>query len=876
MFNKYWKILVITFITALSAGCSDKSEDAASINLEIRSLLDLADVYRRQGQFRASLIEAQNALQLDTNNIETREFVAQVFRDLGDSNSSIEALNIALSIEPNNIDLNLALSESYLQARRFEDGYALVTSIDVGSEEQQNTKDWLIGNFEAADGNTTEARESFLTVLGRDPDNLETLLSLARLEYIDGNVQRSQELTDLATSADTTSENVDVWIWRGQLAALEEDWATSEEAFFEALDIMSLYDTMTSKRFNALQSILVPLRNQQKNAEALRYSEIIENSPQGQLLSSFSNALSLFQEGNITQAENALNSSLELAPDHPGSNILLGLARYEQGEYQEAERLLREFVDIDTTSAAIVSRIADTYLRLNDLDGALEVLEQRLESTPDDTAVLAMAAIILQSMGELDQANIYLQHATEIDPDTPQLLYTLGVFDAQLGDMESAIENLSRAVSIDPEFLNAKSALLEIYTRVEMLDTALALVSDWLENDPNSVFNNMAAGILETRRENLNAARAYFSRALQLDNGSISARLNLARIELLQENYFGAEERYDQVLTIAPLNNNALSGLLALGDLSNTQDEKIARVERIISQNPNQIIPIIILGQYFLLNGDINRAAGLADSAFEIENNDISRNFLSTVTVRQALLAFQNNNYSRALDLTNQALDINPNNTDALSLATNIEAKEGNFIRAQELINQLKELQPRQASVLELEGDVIFSTNDPVGAQQSYLASWILQPSSELGLKIYQVYGILEDDNGLENFLIEWTQVFPEETTPSLLLAMKLQDTGREEEALKTYENLYLLNEENVVVLNNMAWIYKDSDPQRALELAARAAELYPENPNVLDTYGWILYQQNQRQAAIETLERAAELDPDSDEIQEHLNTARL
>ena len=76
-------------------------------------------------------------------------------------------------------------------------------------------------------------------------------------------------------------------------------------------------------------------------------------------------------------------------------------------------------------------------------------------------------------------------------------------------------------------------------------------------------------------------------------------------------------------------------------------------------------------------------------------------------------------------------------------------------------------------------------------------------------------------------------------------------------------------------MLNNLAWIYQDSQPARALELAARAAELFPENADILDTYGWILLKQNQREQAIQMLERALELAPDSESIAEHLAQAR-
>ena len=77
------------------------------------------------------------------------------------------------------------------------------------------------------------------------------------------------------------------------------------------------------------------------------------------------------------------------------------------------------------------------------------------------------------------------------------------------------------------------------------------------------------------------------------------------------------------------------------------------------------------------------------------------------------------------------------------------------------------------------------------------------------------------------------------------------------------------------MALNNLAWLYQDSEPERSIELATRAAELYPDNADVLDTYGWILLKQNDREHATQVLERALELAPESTAIAEHLEQAR-
>lgn len=61
------------------------------------------------------------------------------------------------------------------------------------------------------------------------------------------------------------------------------------------------------------------------------------------------------------------------------------------------------------------------------------------------------------------------------------------------------------------------------------------------------------------------------------------------------------------------------------------------------------------------------------------------------------------------------------------------------------------------------------------------------------------------------------------------------------------------------VALNNLAYLLADWAKQNdeALKLAQRTVELAPDNPNYLDTLGWVLYHKGLYQPAIDYLKRA-------------------
>ena len=77
-------------------------------------------------------------------------------------------------------------------------------------------------------------------------------------------------------------------------------------------------------------------------------------------------------------------------------------------------------------------------------------------------------------------------------------------------------------------------------------------------------------------------------------------------------------------------------------------------------------------------------------------------------------------------------------------------------------------------------------------------------------------------------------------------------------------------------LLNDLGylWIERDENVDEAFDMVVRAAELQPEDGNVIDSLGWAHYQLGNYEAAVIELERAAELDPGNVTANYHLGDA--
>ena len=75
---------------------------------------------------------------------------------------------------------------------------------------------------------------------------------------------------------------------------------------------------------------------------------------------------------------------------------------------------------------------------------------------------------------------------------------------------------------------------------------------------------------------------------------------------------------------------------------------------------------------------------------------------------------------------------------------------------------------------------------------------------------------------------------------------------------------------DNVVVLNELAWLLKESQPGRALEYAERANALQPDSPALMDTLALSLYYNQKYQRARDVMRDALSQAPGHPALRYH------
>ena len=79
---------------------------------------------------------------------------------------------------------------------------------------------------------------------------------------------------------------------------------------------------------------------------------------------------------------------------------------------------------------------------------------------------------------------------------------------------------------------------------------------------------------------------------------------------------------------------------------------------------------------------------------------------------------------------------------------------------------------------------------------------------------------------------------------------------------------------DNVLALNNLAWLLQDTAPDEALGYAEHANMLAPGVPSIMDTLGWLLLKHEKAGQAAVFLEEASRKAPENPQYRYHLALA--
>jgi Flp pilus assembly protein TadD len=181
-------------------------------------------------------------------------------------------------------------------------------------------------------------------------------------------------------------------------------------------------------------------------------------------------------------------------------------------------------------------------------------------------------------------------------------------------------------------------------------------------------------------------------------------------------------------------------------------------------------------------------------------------------------------------------------------------------------------------AVRELAGRVALAANRPDLAIQRYTELIQAVPNdAHLYFLLAQAQRARGDSHGAIISLFKAEQRNPNDPAALSVLAVLLQEIGRNGDAARYLRRVLQLRPGDANMMNNLAYLLADSggDLKEATDLAQRALRAAPQEISYRDTLGWIYLKSKQAQIALEIFRNLSEREPKNPEYRYHLAMAQ-
>jgi putative PEP-CTERM system TPR-repeat lipoprotein len=868
--------LLSVAISLALAGCGEDTPEMTQEEIKYISHLDQSRFFQRQGELKASTLEARSAIELQPEKIEPYFLIIDNLLQAGDAINTERQLDWVMNQIPEEQispevrnRASLIYAEANLMRSEYEQALAALEKISSPDRPLETKAALLEGDIYLAMDQLDKARAAYEQAGAIDSGAVEPVIGLSKTAFARGDSERAQELITKAEEIDP--ENTELWLWKAQMAHAEEQWQKAEDSYIRALEDIGQYDVMTQRKYNTISALIRVLRAQGKQAEAFVYEEILAKSAPGTIKSNLIAAQDAMQEGDLANAARYLEEILAQAPNHEPSALMLGLVRFRQGRVEEAEKLLAPVANMGDSEVAS-KLLAATRLQMRNPEGALESL-QKLEGKESDPETLALVAITTLASGDTETGEALMEKALELNPDNHRLRLRYANYLSQKGEHARAIDLIQEVLNKTPDMEDARSLLVQVQAVSGDVEAAIRTTSEWIKEEPDNVNALVIRGNLAASQDRFKEARDYFTQAHNKDPDALGPVIALGRLALNQKDQAEAQKQFRRAVQLAPDNRLALRGLTSVLDQAETE----SFMREVLTDNPDAIGPRLILLELALRRNNTQEADDLTASLLEREEE-------STPSQAAPLVANMYNSVAvnlreagepdRAAAILDRARVLFPENEGIALQAAQQAFLAGNNDQARSILQEAKQQHPDSPRPYLVEARYFESRGEYQQAADFYQLAMDKQPSAGVMNAYAEVLQKAGKEAEALSLLESGIEAFPGDQQLRLRLALLQQTQGDQGKAKANYEALLDSMPENTLVLNNLAWLYHQTGDERAIAMAQKAYNLAPTNAAIADTYGWIMLKAGNHQESLPILEKAHQLQPDSEEIALHLAEA--
>lgn len=224
----------------------------------------------------------------------------------------------------------------------------------------------------------------------------------------------------------------------------------------------------------------------------------------------------LMAGGNTNQARIDINTYLKDAPDNPDFQYQLAIVNFSERRYQEAEQQFRALQRRFPNDLRLLFSIAEVMLRTNRQADAMRLVQDAYQKSPEMPALKLAVANTAMRVNQLDTAEQQFRALLALDPANTDIAMRLGETLRRKGQISASLDLLKQAYEKAPAYPGLAQQLALTHEALGDWRSAVPLYEAILKQDPNNLIalNNLAYRYADMGKD-LDTALTYAQRAQQ-------------------------------------------------------------------------------------------------------------------------------------------------------------------------------------------------------------------------------------------------------------------------------------------------------------------------------------------------------------------------
>ncbi|UTM59936.1 PEP-CTERM system TPR-repeat protein PrsT [Photobacterium sp. CCB-ST2H9] len=838
----------------------------------IEEYIAKANTYLSQNEESAAIIELKNAIQEHPDADQARLMLGKLYLRQGDFAGAEKELYKALRGTQNKDEVEPLLAHAYLGQKKSAE------IADLAEQPQSHQPEVLADLYAMKslallrDNDQESSQNAFLQAQRTGQTTLYTRLAKASLEASRDHTEKA--LKEVEAIVQAYPDSSEAWILKGHLETrLNQDQAAA-----------SSYRQAVQSSPKALQYTLflaqALVKTRQLN-EAEKYVDALLAAFSGHALTNELKATILYARGEQDEAKVHADLAIRNGSRNITTYLISGVVAYHQGNYALASERLEKIMPVMTDN--MVKRLyAASQLKLGNIEGAMQTMRGFDATNLEDSQFISSMSLEFAKVGRQDFALSLAEQASAASSPDNQL--RLGLLQLASHDA-TGIETLQEILNSNPDMPEATLGLAYYYMKQGKYEQLHEVADEWLTRDPDDNAANMLKAFVLLIENKPTEAKIIYRKILSQDPDNIQAKLGLAQIAALDgdtdkafdfarqayENKPGhalttrslyryaqfsgnIQQAFDIVATQVKVrpDNPSLKLDLARGYILRQQPEKAIAYIRELPPHQQTIQSWQLLGDIYFSQKHYREAETAYSKWLEMDVLN-QQAYLRNIQIKE-----MNNKVTEGLTLAEKAEE-QFSQTPLFSLMkAGLQLRLGELDASQKTLGNMPESVKKQQYFMHLQALNYLQRQQYPEATAWQLKRYEAYPGIQSANDVAGAYAMNHESEKAAAFIESVLREHGEKAAPLRLTLAQLQTKHQPDKAMKLYRTLLETDPNNVLALNNLAWLYlSKKDYKQACDNASKAHELAKGHPQIQDTYGYCLLKSGQAANSLPMLEKA-------------------